>query len=373
MTKHLLRLGLLMGALVGVAQPARAQAIIGNVNIGLDTSPACTGDADCTLIGHVRYLDKAVADFWDNVNHRINTAAVVTAVTPGTSATSLGKQQGAAFNANDTGVLMLGRRVGSVAASDCASNGLYCTFNFDDLGRLIITGASSVVQYNQGVTPGSTDTGMAEVAIRTDTPTIHGADTKYIIPAADKYGSRFVSLRKGGDGSEYTPAPDGTVGSTPPTTGPNVLCYAKATGPTAVTDSQNQYTWCDLSGRPQVNISMIGGVAPAMNTGNASSGTPRFVLADNQPTVPTGPTPSATQTAVSECIILSTASTNATNCKGSAGNFYGVQVINTTATLYYLRLYNASGTPTCSSATGFIRTIPVPASTSGSGLTYTPI
>jgi hypothetical protein len=46
--------------------------------------------------------------------------------------------------------------------------------------------------------------------------------------------------------------------------------------------------------------------------------------------------------------------------------------VNTTSTLYYLRLYNSSGAPTCSSATGFIESIPIPASASGAGISWTP-
>ena len=64
--------------------------------------------------------------------------------------------------------------------------------------------------------------------------------------------------------------------------------------------------------------------------------------------------------AASECAIVSAASTNSTSCKASPGNFYGVDIINTTTTLYYLRLYNSSSAPTCSSATGFVRSIPIP-------------
>jgi len=64
--------------------------------------------------------------------------------------------------------------------------------------------------------------------------------------------------------------------------------------------------------------------------------------------------------AASVCNILATASTNATSCKGSAGNLYGYEIFNTTTTVYYLRLYNTSSAPTCSSATGFIRSIPIP-------------
>lgn len=64
--------------------------------------------------------------------------------------------------------------------------------------------------------------------------------------------------------------------------------------------------------------------------------------------------------AVSACNILSGASTNSTNCKNAAGNIYGYEIFNTTTTVYYLRLYNLSSAPTCSSATGFIRSIPIP-------------
>lgn len=61
-----------------------------------------------------------------------------------------------------------------------------------------------------------------------------------------------------------------------------------------------------------------------------------------------------------ECAIVSAASTNSTSCKGSAGNWYGIDIYNTTTTVYYLRLYNTAAAPTCSSATGFIRSIPIP-------------
>lgn len=64
----------------------------------------------------------------------------------------------------------------------------------------------------------------------------------------------------------------------------------------------------------------------------------------------------------------SAASTNATSVKSAAGNILLISAINTTATLYYLRMYNLIAAPTCSSATGFIETIPIPASSTGAGL-----
>jgi hypothetical protein len=66
---------------------------------------------------------------------------------------------------------------------------------------------------------------------------------------------------------------------------------------------------------------------------------------------------------------LSAASTNATNVKATAGTLYSLSLINTTATLYYLRLYDiATSAPTCSSATGVVHNIPIPANTAGAGV-----
>lgn len=119
------------------------------------------------------------------------------------------------------------------------------------------------------------------------------------------------------------------------------------------------------------------------NSGVKSSNTPRIVFATDQPSntnpflvnQPTGPNlevapvPTATTTNTGlEGVILSAASTNATSVKGSAGNMYGYEIYNTTTTIYYLRLYNLATAPTCSSATGFIRSIPIiPGTASSSG------
>lgn len=65
------------------------------------------------------------------------------------------------------------------------------------------------------------------------------------------------------------------------------------------------------------------------------------------------------------------ASNNSTNIKTSAGTIYDISIVNTTATLYYVKLYNLASAPTCSSATGFIESIPVPASTTGAGIVRT--
>lgn len=71
------------------------------------------------------------------------------------------------------------------------------------------------------------------------------------------------------------------------------------------------------------------------------------------------------------CYLPSAASNNSTNCKSTAGTIYDISVVNTTATIYYLRIYDASAAPTCSSATNFKETIPIPASTTGAGIVRT--
>jgi len=68
------------------------------------------------------------------------------------------------------------------------------------------------------------------------------------------------------------------------------------------------------------------------------------------------------------CYLTSAASTNATMCRASPGTVYDMTLINTTAVIYYLRMYDLAATPTCSSATGFVESVPIPASTSGGGV-----
>lgn len=114
----------------------------------------------------------------------------------------------------------------------------------------------------------------------------------------------------------------------------------------SLTTNRSQKIWCNLFG------------AQAMMLTNSSTGA-AYDLAPEAP--------SATSAYAVRCGILTTASTNSTSCKGSEARFYGIYVINTTATVYYLRLYNTASAPTCSSATGFIESIPIPASTTGAG------
>lgn len=149
-----------------------------------------------------------------------------------------------------------------------------------------------------------------------------------------------------------------------------------------------------LPANQSVNVAQLAGTTTDVNSGNKGNGTLRVVLATDQPQLTAkllvtpdansavnlaqmngaavaSPdansypivAPAATATAsaaASACNVLSAASTNSTNCKNAAGNLVGYELYNTTTTVYYLRMYNASSAPTCSSATGFIRSIPIP-------------
>lgn len=77
------------------------------------------------------------------------------------------------------------------------------------------------------------------------------------------------------------------------------------------------------------------------------------------PTTSGGLTPSTFQIAASD---------NHTNIKASAGQVYHISVTNNSATLAYLRLYNAgSGFNGCNSATNLLYQMIIPANTSGAG------
>ncbi len=140
------------------------------------------------------------------------------------------------------------------------------------------------------------------------------------------------------------------------------------TSPTTITNGNGSNLECDNAGNLLVDVKTTVTVSGTVSTtppSNASTNVAQVgsasvaTASSGQQNVAPGATASS-NVAVSECNILTAASTNSTSCKGSAGNFYGYEIFNTTTTVYYLRLYNASSAPTCSSSTGFIRSIPIP-------------
>ena len=143
-----------------------------------------------------------------------------------------------------------------------------------------------------------------------------------------------------------------------------VTIASDSTGQVALASGSN--TIGALTANQSVNLNQIGGNSVSAGNGASGTGVQRVTIA-NDSTGVIQPIP-GTSGGLSISATQSAASTNSTSVKGSAGMIYNITAINTTATLYYLRLYNSSSAPTCSSATGFIATYPIPASTSGGGV-----
>lgn len=99
------------------------------------------------------------------------------------------------------------------------------------------------------------------------------------------------------------------------------------------------------------------GAAPVLPVGGAGSVTGSNVDADGNAIVVSYASAAG---GWDTSFLAATASTNATSVKASAGSVYGFSLSNTTTTVYYLRMYNLASAPTCSSATGFVETIPIP-------------
>lgn len=101
----------------------------------------------------------------------------------------------------------------------------------------------------------------------------------------------------------------------------------------------------------------------ATNTGTTATNT--GTIATNTGTVATNTT--ALTTGSTPYHLLSTASTNSTNVKASAGTLFNIAVVNTTGVIYYLKFYDKASAPTCNSDTPVLN-IPIPANTFGAGI-----
>lgn len=114
------------------------------------------------------------------------------------------------------------------------------------------------------------------------------------------------------------------------------------------------------------NIAQINGVTPLMGNGATGTGALRVSIASDS----TGIIQNVPGTAggLSWYFVQPTASDNHVNIKNGAGQVYHVAATNNSATINYLRLYNAaSGFNGCNSATNLVAQWAVPASTSGAG------
>lgn len=158
-----------------------------------------------------------------------------------------------------------------------------------------------------------------------------------------------------------------------------------------------------LTANQSVNVAQINGVAPLMGAGNTGTGSPRVTIASDQAAIPVNATLSAETTKVIGTINVAAAQTIATTnagtfavqaqptpvtsgglslyfvqptasdnhavIKAGAGQVYHISVTNNSATVNYLRLYNATtGFNGCNSATNLVGQWAIPASTSVGGL-----
>jgi hypothetical protein len=179
--------------------------------------------------------------------------------------------------------------------------------------------------------------------------------------AMDETANAVRNINVDATGAVLAPSVDADHGSAVKASGPQYMVEAKdfdgSALPNAVTEGQ--------AIRPAATMS---GVQYQMLVNEDGSGIGSVILGTGANVVgfvSHAATATTTNSAL-ECAIVSTATTNSTNCKGSVANFYGIDVYNTTTTTYYLRMYNTASAPTCSSATGFVRSFPIPpASASG--------
>lgn len=235
--------------------------------------------------------------------------------------------------------------------------------------------------HDGALTPASSTGGLLFGRARSSAPTAVTADDASLVNTTLVGDLRMAQVDS--SGAYVTPdtqlTGDGALTHSS-TTGSALFARASAAAPTDVSaDNDAVMPWALKSGAMVTQPSFAGVLA---TTGNGVSGTgvARVTIASDSTGVvglnagsnligqaATVATATTTNTTLS-CYITSAASTNATNCKASAGNLYSIQAVNTTATLYYLRLYNLAASPTCSSATGFVRTIPIPASATGAGV-----
>ncbi len=144
-----------------------------------------------------------------------------------------------------------------------------------------------------------------------------------------------------------------------------------------------------LPANQSVNQAQVAGTTTSVNNGTVDNGTTRVTIASNSTgtvaatesgtwTVQPGNTANTTAWLVqsvpgttgglSTYVVEPGASDNHANIKNGAGTVYHVSCTNNSATINYLRLYNAaSGFNGCNSATNLLWEVNIPASTSGAG------
>ncbi len=217
------------------------------------------------------------------------------------------------------------------------TNGQQAAAQLDSSGNLkvnIVTGASS-----GAVSQGSTTSGQSVVPMGCRTLTSAPTDTtaQTNMPSCDTAGALRVNVTSATGVAQGSTSSGQTISP--------IGCRTLTSAPTDTT-AQTNMPWCSTKG------SLVVAQPTAADLNATVVGTGTFAT---QSTLVGATTGGATSYG-----LQSAASTNSTSVKGSAGTLVGMNLINTTTTIYYLRMYNASSAPTCSSATNFVRTWPIP-------------
>lgn len=140
----------------------------------------------------------------------------------------------------------------------------------------------------------------------------------------------------------------------------------------AVTALQIIDDW-DQNNRCAVNL-IVGQAGISAGAGAVDVTTPRVTLASDDPAVSALAaiqarvnTPAATTGGATPLKVISTASTNPTSVKASAGTLFALVVTNTNAAVRYLKLYDLAVAPTVGTSTPVL-TIAIPGNPAGAGV-----
>lgn len=315
----------------------------------------------------------------NNINNISGTVSLPTGAA--TSALQPSNAAQGSTTSGQTGHLVMGAVTTSSPSYTTAQTS---PLSLDTSGNLrvnIVTGSSS-----GAVAQGSTTSGQSVVPMGCRTLTSAPTDTtaQTNMPSCDTAGALRVNV---------TSATGVSQGST--TSGQTISpigCRTLTSAPTDTT-AQTNMPWCRTNGTLAQDLVSINGTTVSTGTGAQGSGTPRVTVATDTATI-AGSAPGTAGTASSNVVTVqgiasmtpvqtslvptttngatayglqSAASTNSTNVKNAAGTLLGLNLINTTTTIYYLRMYDSSSAPTCSSATNFSRTWPVPPAAASGG------
>lgn len=229
---------------------------------------------------------------------------------------------------------------------------------------------------NLCVTTGAGSGGDASAANQAAVQANAGSDATKAVAVQGVTGGKAVPIS-----AASLPLPTGAMGSSGGTigivAGSAVIGHVIAdTGSTTavtgtVTASSTLQTQTDTVMVGGVNVKEINGVTPLMGNGATGTGSVRVTIASDT-TANSNPYLVSLQPATSGGMswynVEPGASDNHVNIKNGAGQVYSITTFNNSATINYIRLYNAAtGFNGCNSATNLVWEGHIPANTSDAG------